>query len=225
MVNIWLIEWLKLPLSNFFICHKYVIANLHKSTTITVRMTIFTKFWIMLNEIKLIKHLTIWTTRITNGSSFWTTITTPPVFAAIIKENSFTWIYTTRRSLLFAADIRHFCINALFCKLFLPQFSRFNIFLNIIFRRTYKTRYVQSLRIKTNFLSQKRPHPANLLFLKIVAQTPVSEHLKKRCMTIIANVVDVLRSQTRLRIGNSLTFGMRLTKQVWNHRLHSGARK
>ena len=179
----------------------------------------------MLNEIKLIKHFAIRTARITNRSSFWTAITTPPVFTAVIKENSFTWIYTTRRALLFATDIRHFCINALFCKLFLPQFSRFNIFLNIIFRRANKTRYIQSLRIKTNFLSQKRPHPANLLLLKIVAQAPVSKHLKKRCMAIIANVVDVLRSQTRLRIGNSLTFGMRLTKQVWNHRLHSGARK
>ena len=225
MVNIWLIKWLKFALGNFFIRHKYVIANLHKSTAITVRMTIFTKFWIMLNEIKLIKHLTIRTTRITNRSSFWTAIATPPVFTAVIKENSFTWIYTTRRSLLFAADIRHFCINALFCKLFLPQFSRFNIFLNIIFRCANKTRYVQSLRIKTNFLSQKHPHPTNLLFLKIVAQTPVSKHLKKRRMAIITNVVDVLRSQTRLRIGNSLTFGMRLTKQVRNHRLHSGARK
>ena len=225
MVNIWLIKWLKFSLGNFFIRHKYVIADLHKSTTITVRMTIFTKFWIVLNEIKLIKHLTIWTTRITNRSSFWTAITTPPVFTAVIKENSFTWIYTTCRALLFATDVRHFCIDALFCKLFLPQFSRFNIFLNIIFRRTNKTRYIQSLRIKTNFLSQKRPHPANLLFLKIVAQTPVSKHLKKRCMAIIANVVNVLRSQTRLRIGNSLTFGVRLTKQVRNHRLHSGARK
>ena len=225
MVNIWLIEWLKLPLSNFFICHKYVIANLHKSTTIAVRMTIFTKFWIMLNEIKLIKHLTIRTARITNRSSFWTAIATPPVFTAVIKENSFAWIYTTRRALLFAADVRHFCIDALFCKLFLPQFSRFNIFINIIFRRTNKTRYVQSMRIKTNFLSQKRPHPANLLFLKIVAQTPVSKHLEKCRMTIITNIINVLRSQTRLRIGNSLTFRMRLTKQVRNHRLHSGARK
>ena len=225
MINIWLIEWFKLPLSNFFVRHKYVITNLHKSTTITIRMTIFTKFWIMLNEIKLIKHLTIRTTRITNRSSFWTAIATPPVFAAVIKENSFTWIYTTRRSLLFAADIRHLCINALFCKLFLPQFSRFNIFIDIIFRRTNKTRYVQSLRIKTNFLSQKRPHPANLFFLKIVAQTPVPKHLKKCRMTIVANVVNILRSQTRLRIGNSLTFRVRLTKQVWNHRLHSGARK
>ena len=179
----------------------------------------------MLNEIKLIKHLTIRTTRIANRSSFWTAIATPPVFTAVIKENSFTWIYTTRCSLLFAADIRRLCIDALFCKLFLPQFSRFNIFLNIIFRRANKTRYIQSLRIKTNFLSQKRPHPANLLLLKIVAQTPVSKHLKKRCMTIIANVVNILRSQTRLRIGNSLTFGVCLTKQVRNHRLHSGARK
>lgn len=102
--------------------------------------------------------------RVVSGSA----IATPPVFTAVIKKNSFTWIYTTRRALLFAADIRHFCINALFCKFFCRNPAASTSFSNIIFRRTNKTRYIISAD-QDQFPQSKRPHQVNLLFLKIVA--------------------------------------------------------
>ena len=61
--------------------------------------------------------------------------------------------------------------------------------------------------------------------LKIIAQTPVAKHLKKRRVTIVADIVNILRAQTRLTIGNPRAARVRLAKQERNHWLHTRAGK
>ena len=64
-----------------------------------------TKLRIVLNEVKLIKHLAIRPTRITNWRSFRPTVTAPPVFTAIIEENPLTRVNTARITGFFRTNI------------------------------------------------------------------------------------------------------------------------
>ena len=80
---------------------------------------------------------------------------------------------------------------------------------------------VNLAHIKTDDITKKLKHPFNLLLFEIVAHTPVPKHFEKSRMTIIADIFNILRTKTSLRVCNPLTVRVLLAKKIWNHRLHS----
>ena len=185
----------------------------------------FTKLRVVLNEIKLIKHLAIRPTWVTDWCCLGSAVATPPVFAAVIVEDALTWLDATGRAMLFAADVDTFRFDPLFGKFLPPQLGCFGVFGNIVLGCTNETRYIQAIWVEPYFLGEECPHPSNLLFLKVVAQAPVTEHLEEGGMAIIANIVNVLSTQAGLRVGDALALWVCLTQQIWDHRLHARTSK
>jgi len=184
-----------------------------------------TKLRVVLNEIKLIKHLAIGPTRVTDWCRLWPTVAAPPVFAAVVVEDTLTWLDTTGRAVLFAADVGTLGFDPLLGKFLPPQLGCFGVFGNVVLRCTNETRYIQAIRVEPYFLGEECPHPGNLLFLKVVAQAPVTEHLKEGSVAVVANIVDVLGTQARLRVGDALALRVCLAQQVWDHWLHARTSK
>ena len=179
----------------------------------------------MLDEVKLIKHLAVGPAWVTDWRRLGPAVATPPVFTAVVVEDALTWPDTTGRAALFAADIGTFRFDPLFGKFLPPQLGCFSVFGNIVLGCTNETRYIQAIRVEPYFLGEECPHPGNLLFLKVVAQAPVTEHLKEGSVAIVANIVNVLSTQARLRVGDALALWVCLTQQIWDHRLHARTSK
>ncbi len=71
-------------------------------------------------------------------------------------------------------------------------------------------------------MGQKLKTPLNRLFFKIIAETPIAEHLKKSVVRIVANFVYVYGANALLRIGHALARWVLLTHEVRHKRKHAG---
>src|SRR5690242_14239625 len=87
-VDILFCEWLETAILKPFELHKDLVANLHKTTTVTRRVGKTVAFSVMLFA-KIIKDLAVRPTWITDRRFFYTTATTPPVFPVVIKKDAF----------------------------------------------------------------------------------------------------------------------------------------
>jgi hypothetical protein len=59
----------------------------------------------------------------------------------------------------------------------------------------------------------------------IIAEGPITKHLEKGRMTIIANLIDILRPKALLGICQTFSGGMWLPEKVWYQRLHAASCK
>ena len=64
-----------------------------------------------------------------------------------------------------------------------------------------------------------------LEFFKVIAQTPVTEHFKEGRVAIIANIFDILGTQTGLAISQSDAVLVWFAQQIRQQRLHATTRK
>ncbi|MNL33433.1 hypothetical protein D3C87_1553450 [compost metagenome] len=90
---------------------------------------------------------------------------------------------------------------------------------------TNETGNIDLAWIKSDNISQKFKEPTNLLLFKVITHAPVTKHLKKCRMAVIAYVFNVLRTKTGLAIDKPVTFWMLLTKKIWQEGLHATASK
>ncbi len=75
--------------------------------------------------------------------------------------------------------------------------------------------------IKSDLLREEGEDPRQLLILEVVTKGPVTEHLKKSRVSIVTDLIDVLRAETLLAIGNARACTMCLSQKVRQYRLHA----
>ena len=211
VIDIFLFQLFKHAVRNLAIRHKDVIANLHETAAIAVRVAKFTKFGVM-RRTKIIKHLAIRPAWVANWRCFRRTIAAPPVFAAIVVKNSLTILDTARIPSLFRANICLLRGKPGFFVKPRPHSCRLGVFWNIVPLITDITGHVYPRHIDPDNLREEFPHPFNLLLFEVVAHAPVAKHLKKGRMTIIANILDILCAQACLAIDDALAIWVWLSK-------------
>jgi hypothetical protein len=106
---------------------------------------------------------------------------------------------------------------------FPPQFRRNGIFLYAELLIAAETGERQAPRIKADFFRQELPHPCDLLFLEIIAERPIAEHLEKSRVAIVTHLLDILRAEAFLRIRDAPAERMRLAEKIRHDRLHAGS--
>ena len=67
--------------------------------------------------------------------------------------------------------------------------------------------------------------PCDLLFLEIVAQRPVAQHLEEREVRGVAHLVDVARADALLNVGKTRALGVLLTEKVGHEGVHARRRE
>ena len=72
---------------------------------------------------------------------------------------------------------------------------------------------------------QKFKAPFDGIFLKIIAQTPVTEHLEEGQVRVVADFVNIARANAFLEVGQARAVGVFFAHQKGNQRVHSGGRK
>ena len=107
MIDILLRELFELPLGNFLIRHKDVIADFHVAAAVAVRVTVFAERRVMLYKVKFVEKLAVWATRVTHGGVRLTAVSTPPVFAPIVEKDALAIFHATGCCTLFTTHIRH----------------------------------------------------------------------------------------------------------------------
>ena len=182
------------------------------------------KAGIMMLLAKIIKHLAIWPARIANRRAINAAAAAPPVLFIVVKENPAA-LHTQLIAIFSAIQLDDFSFNTLFGKNFLPNLRCFIVARNVIFLIANKTADVDFMRIQPNYFCQKFEKPLNLLTFEIFAHTPIAQHLKERRVAIIANILNILRPQTRLAISQFSALRMILAQQIRQQRLHARASK
>ena len=102
-----------------------------------------------------------------------------------------------------------------------PNVRRFLILGRILIACEYRhgqlfLRYAQPL-----WRSQEFPAPADGIFLEIVSQRPVAQHLEESVVRGIAHFVDVYGADALLHIGEAGAAGMPLAQQIGYQRVHT----
>ena len=222
MVDVLLLKLLELPLADLFVRHEDIVTDFHEAATVAVRMAKFAKFRIV-RRAKVVEHLAIRATRVTNWRGLRAAIAAPPVFAAVVEEDARTILHTFGRTVFLTTDILHRIAQSGIREESCPYISCFSVFRDAVAVITDVARNVEFAQIKSDNIAVKFKHPLDLLLLEVVTHAPVAEHLKKGRMAIVTDVIDILRTEARLRIHDPLTLWMRFAEEIWDHRLHARA--
>ena len=186
-------------------------------------LTIFLDILLILA--KIVENLRIWATWVANRSRFNTTTTRPPVFLIVIEENALAFLNTALVTILCRINFSNLRLDANLSKNLLPNRSGLVIARDAIFLRTNKTSDVNFAWIQANFFSQESEEVTNLLLFEVIAERPVTKHLKDCRMARIANIVNILQAEAWLRISQASAIFVLLTKKIWHQWLHTRARK
>ena len=85
-VDVFLDEFFERTIGLFLIEHEDGVADLEETATVAVRMTTFSKLWVM-GSTKIIEDFTIWPARLSYRHLIWSTRTGPPIFlGAVIMD-------------------------------------------------------------------------------------------------------------------------------------------
>ena len=188
-------------------------------------MSLAVFFDILMFFAEVIEDLGIWATWVTDWGSFNTTTARPPVFLIVIEENALFALNATLVAVFSSVDFGNFRFDASFFEDLLPNMSSLVIAWDAVFFATDKASDVNLGWVEADLFSQESEEVANLFFFEVISEGPVTKHFEDGSMTRIANIVDILKAKTWLRISKTFAFFMRLTKQKWQQWLHAGASK
>ena len=149
-IDIFVFERFKRAVLKSSIFHKYLVTDLHKSTTVAGWVS-FAKAGVVIFFTKVIKNFRIWTTRIANRCRIQAAATTPPVFFVVVEENS-PALKPKLVAIFSRAKLNDFRVNSFFGKNFLPNSRRFVISRNAVFLITNKARNIDFRRIKPDHI-------------------------------------------------------------------------
>src|SRR3989344_1674889 len=163
---------------------------------------------------KVKKHFRVRTPGLAYRHCLWNPCPAPPVLFDIIGKDAPS-LHAFLIPCLLGAKLHILCLNPLFCKQALPYGNGFFVFGNATVLIPGKHRYVQLLWTQAKLLGQKLKKPGKLFLFEIVAQRPVSQHLKKRGVAVVSPLFYIICPKTLLGIGKTRTHGMLLSEQIW----------
>ena len=157
----------------------------------------------------------------------------------------FFYVTSLRRKLSFSNPVKYLCVRATWSRLTCrsPPVILFWEETNSIFRNSlcfpklywliitrsifvsFKYSNRKHLRVDSHPLNKKFITPSNGFFFKIISKWPVSQHLKKRQMSIVSHIIDISSSDTLLVVRKTLPKWVLLSHQIDNEWVHSGGRK
>ncbi|KKS53899.1 MAG: hypothetical protein UV20_C0044G0006 [Candidatus Magasanikbacteria bacterium GW2011_GWA2_42_32] len=171
---------------------------------------------------KVIKHFRIGAARLPCRHIFGYSRAAPPIFLGVVVENT-PALHAEAVPVGLGADGDDFCLNSPFGKKFAPYFSGFGVLRHTVLRIADKRRYVQILRVETDFRREKFKEKRQLLLFEIIAERPVAEHFEKCRVTVVADFFDVFRTKTFLTVHQPVPFGVRFAEEVRDKRLHTAS--
>ena len=101
----------------------------------------------------------------------------------------------------------------------MPDFGALGVPWNTLLALEYS--YRKLFWINAQLLCKELIAPGNHLFLKVVAQGPVSQHLEACQMMRVAYAVYIAGADTLLVIGKPSSCRVRLPQDIWYQRMHS----
>src|SRR3989344_9684459 len=122
--------------------------------------------------------------------------TRPPVFCHIIIEDASS-AHAETRTVSNGTDQGDRRINSLLCKKRLPYFRRFGIARKTVLPVACEYRHVELARIEPR-LEKAIEYVSKLVFLPVIAQGPVAEHLEECRVAVITDFLDIFRAKRPL---------------------------
>ena len=180
-----------------------------------------TKLCVVSDVGKFKKHFGVSTTWLACRHLLWHASAAPPILLGVIVKDA-TALHAYLVAIFFAADLDFFCLNPFLRKEFFPQSRGFGVFRDVVFLVADESGHIELVRIDADLFCEELKHPFDLIFLEIIAERPIAEHLKKSGVAIVADFININGAERLLRIRNTCTERMRFAEQVRHHWLHAG---